>query len=128
MVHTSVLTDVNNANDKQQNEPVDEEADHTFQKGDENDLDKEYIKLEMYENDESEALFALADELVNTILIVNLVVDNDVDGHRLTKEVCMHKVKVLAFKETLVCLVLKALNKECLVMWVEVNVHKAWTL
>ncbi|KAG6857976.1 hypothetical protein C0995_003619, partial [Termitomyces sp. Mi166 len=72
-----------------------------------NDVEKDYIELETYENkyytydSYSKALFALTEESRNAVYIVNLVVDNDEDMHGLIKEVCMCKVKVLASKETL---------------------------
>ncbi|KAG6858993.1 hypothetical protein C0995_012366, partial [Termitomyces sp. Mi166 len=113
---------------------VEEEADHVFHNGEENNIEEDYFKFKTYENkyythdSDSKALFALGDEPVETMCIVNPVVNNKGESHRPTKEVRMCKVKVLMFKETLAHPVLKALDKECLMMWVEVNGHNVWTL
>ncbi|KAG6887173.1 hypothetical protein C0995_000712 [Termitomyces sp. Mi166 len=137
--HTAALTDIdstiNNANDKQENEPGEEEAEQASQDSEEDKANKEYVELNAYENkyytcdSNSKALFVLANEPVEKIFGVNLVDNIDEDHCGSTKEVHMCKVKVLAFKKTLVCLVpkapnkeclvLKALDKECLVTWVE---------
>ncbi|KAG6871145.1 hypothetical protein C0995_007792 [Termitomyces sp. Mi166 len=66
-------TNVNNADNEQENEPVNEEADHTSQEDEENNIEKDYIKLDTYENkyypcdSDSKALFALTDEPMETL-------------------------------------------------------------
>ncbi|KAG6871892.1 hypothetical protein C0995_015293, partial [Termitomyces sp. Mi166 len=116
-----MLTNIDNADNDQENNSVEEENDHASQKDEEVEVDEEYIKLEMYENkyytcdSDSEVFFSLADEPAETVFVVNLVViNNKVDSHGLAKEVHMCKVKVLAFKEALTCLALRAL-----VTWVK---------
>ncbi|KAG6862103.1 hypothetical protein C0995_005913 [Termitomyces sp. Mi166 len=102
MSHIVALTNVNNTDKEQENEPVDEEDDHASQEGNEDKVNE----------NNSKALFALTNELVEMVFMVNSVV-NDKEGSREpTKNICMYKVKVLASKETLTCLVLKAPDEE----------------
>ncbi|KAG6859909.1 hypothetical protein C0995_002059 [Termitomyces sp. Mi166 len=78
MAYTAMLTNVDKADNEQKNVSAEEEADNAFQNGKKNNIKEEYINLEMYENkyythdSDSKALFALADELRDTVCVVDL--------------------------------------------------------
>ncbi|KAG6861434.1 hypothetical protein C0995_000274 [Termitomyces sp. Mi166 len=99
--------------------------------GTKDEVNENGVKLVAYKNkyythdSDSEVLFALAEESLETMCVVDLVINNNVPGHGSTKEVCMCKIKVLVSKETLEQPVLKALDKDCLVTWVGANGHNA---
>ncbi|KAG6860428.1 hypothetical protein C0995_011238 [Termitomyces sp. Mi166 len=104
MAHTTMPTNVDKANNEQENVPAKEEADNAFEDSEENDIEKEYVDLEMYENkyytcdSDSKALFALTDELRDTVCVVNSLVDNNGNTCKPGKEMCMCNMPLPLFE------------------------------
>ncbi|KAG6901377.1 hypothetical protein C0995_012795 [Termitomyces sp. Mi166 len=121
---TAAPSEVNKADNEQDDDPIKEEADAASNVGDIiNDMEDEYVELEAYENgyytcnSNSKGLFALSKCHAKDVFVIKPV-----------QEVQMHKIKILALKDAIEQPVLAQQNKECLVTWVNINSHKAWTL
>ncbi|KAG5349758.1 hypothetical protein C0989_002005, partial [Termitomyces sp. Mn162] len=120
--HTAALSDVEEANNEQEEEPAEADTNKAFESDGTQEHGEEYIELEMYDNkyytcgSDSEGLFALTEVPI---------------GKQREKEpdnkVCMRKVWLMVSKDAMECPVLPAQGKECLITRVEVNGHRAWT-
>ncbi|KAG6859879.1 hypothetical protein C0995_002547 [Termitomyces sp. Mi166 len=94
---TAAPSQINEADNKQDNDPVEEEADAASNVGNIiDDVEDEYVKLEAYENDyytcysDSKGLFALSECPVKDVFVIEPV-----------QEIQMHKVKILASKDAI---------------------------